>query len=310
MASIRFLDMKTTSLWSPFAGAALAAWALFQHPMLARTGIRNDVVMSLKEDITDYLGYGFAAFGLFWVVLHPWLRTRQIARRRWPRLRQMVRELIFSLSSQVIMTCVALYIMFGNDSVMSNMQISPGLLGWLWAPVLTFLLFAAEDTSFYWMHRIIHHPKLFRHIHRVHHESFDPTPFTAYSFHPFEAILQALSGLSTVFVLVLLPWHPASLAVYAVGQIAFNIIGHLGYEIYPANWNRIPGLRWKTPGLHHYLHHQMVKGNYALYFRWWDTWCGTEFADFEERYDRIFRPISSDLANASTLSPSNPAIPA
>jgi Delta7-sterol 5-desaturase len=90
-----------------------------------------------------------------------------------------------------------------------------------------------------------------------------------------------------------LPWDTTALAVYGFGQIAFNLIGHLGYEVYPANWNQLLMRRWKTPGLHHYLHHQMVSGNYGLYFRWWDKWCRTEFADFEARYDRIFATSSS-----------------
>ena len=26
-----------------------------------------------------------------------------------------------------------------------------------------------EDAAFYWVHRLLHHPKLYRHCHKVHH---------------------------------------------------------------------------------------------------------------------------------------------
>jgi sterol desaturase/sphingolipid hydroxylase (fatty acid hydroxylase superfamily) len=46
----------------------------------------------------------------------------------------------------------------------------------------------------------------------------------------------------------------------------------------------------------------MVRGNYGLYFRWWDKICGTEFPDYEARYQALFaakraggmRPVSHD----------------
>jgi lathosterol oxidase len=40
----------------------------------------------------------------------------------------------------------------------------------------------AHDAYFYWAHRIMHHPKLFKHFHRAHHRSITPTPWAAYSF--------------------------------------------------------------------------------------------------------------------------------
>jgi Delta7-sterol 5-desaturase len=94
---------------------------------------------------------------------------------------------------------------------------------------------------------------------------------------------------------MLMPWYPAAVVVFGLGNILFNVIGHIGYELYPACWNRIPILRWKTPTMHHYLHHQMVGGNYGLYFRWWGKLCSTEFKGFEAHYDNFFaaKPIQA-----------------
>jgi Delta7-sterol 5-desaturase len=293
MVKKKFGNLKKVSLgWAVFGGLGAIA-ATTAHPLLGSNSVRTEVLMSIIYDMAEYLLYAFGAFGLFWVAAHRWIVVRQIARQRWPRFSQIGRELIFSISSQFVMSAVSLYIALNSSQIMANMAPARDAIGRTWAVALTFLLFAIEDTGFYWTHRAMHHPRLFRHFHRVHHESYDPTPFTAYSFHPLEAIVQSLNGLPTLLPLMFLPWDPTVLAVYGFGQIAFNVIGHLGYEVYPSNWNCLPVLRWKTPGLHHYLHHQMVGGNYGLYFRWWDTWCGTEFTDFEARYDRIFAERSS-----------------
>jgi Delta7-sterol 5-desaturase len=293
MMRIKFGHLKSTSLLWAFAGGLLATAVLLVHPVLNTAQLRAELLQSIVSGVQEYLLYAAGAFGLFWVAAHRWIKRRQISRSRWPRLSQVVRELTFSLSSQLVMTAVGVYIVIGSDQIMANMTPAVGLKGWASALLLTFLMFAIEDTSFYWTHRAMHHPRLFRWYHAVHHQSYDPTPFTAFSFHPLEAVVQSLNGLPTVIPLMFLPWDPIALTVYAIGSITFNVIGHLGYEVYPASWNRLPLLRWKTPGLHHYLHHQMVGGNYGLYFRWWDRWCGTEFPDFEARYDRIFAARSA-----------------
>ena len=67
-----------------------------------------------------------------------------------------------------------------------------------------------------------------------------------------------------------------------------NVLAHLGYEVYPKTWTKIPFLKHKTTSTHHNMHHQLFNGNYALYFTWWDKWMGTEFKDYEKRHAQIF----------------------
>ncbi|GAB4400901.1 MAG: ferredoxin--NADP reductase [Microscillaceae bacterium] len=67
-----------------------------------------------------------------------------------------------------------------------------------------------------------------------------------------------------------------------------NVLAHLGYEVYPQGWVKLPLLQFKTASTHHNMHHQLFNGNYALYFTWWDKWMGTEFKDYETRHEQIF----------------------
>ena len=39
--------------------------------------------------------------------------------------------------------------------------------------------------------------------------------------------------------------------------------------------------------VYHNLHHSKFKGNYSLYFRWWDKLMKTENPDYVKEYDRI-----------------------
>ena len=69
--------------------------------------------------------------------------------------------------------------------------------GWgYWALSIVLMIFL-HDTYFYWMHRLMHQPRLFKWIHLGHHKSTNPSPWAAYAFHPLEAIVEA----SVIFLL-------------------------------------------------------------------------------------------------------------
>jgi sterol desaturase/sphingolipid hydroxylase (fatty acid hydroxylase superfamily) len=38
------------------------------------------------------------------------------------------------------------------------------------------------------------------------------------------------------------------------------------------------------------MHHQFFKGNYGLYFTWWDRWMNTLHKDYDAQYDRVTSP--------------------
>lgn len=146
-----------------------------------------------------------------------------------------------------------------------------------------FILLIIDDTWFYWMHRLMHHPSVYRYVHKVHHESIDVNPFTAMSFHWIEAFL--LSFWILPVSLYLPVYAPTLLAVQLWGALD-NIKAHLGYEIYPTNFNK-SWLRFLTSSTQHNMHHSKFQGNYGVHFRFWDKLCGTEFSDYEQNYDRI-----------------------
>ncbi len=273
-----------------------AFFSLLAIGLFAPPGQFTLLLWAIPASLTEYVLYAVGFFTTFWVIFHGLIKGRKLARQRWPKISQLMREVSFSISTQIVFLAVGLSLAFTDSLGASNMYLEIGNYGWVYILFVTLLILVLDDTYFYWTHRALHHPALFEKVHRVHHESADPTPFTAYSFHPLEAIILGVGGLSILPIVMLMPWHPAFALLAGTCSILFNVIGHLGYEVYPRFWIKLPLLRWKTPGYHHYMHHQRVGGNYGLYFRWWDRICGTEFKDFEHRYDGLFMPEQKPLS--------------
>lgn len=155
-------------------------------------------------------------------------------------------------------------------------------IGWLLLSVLLGLFI--HDTYFYWLHRLLHHKKIFKYSHVVHHQSNNPTPFASYSFHFIEAIGE---GLIIPVILFIVPFHLVSLYCFIVLGFIINVYGHLGYELAPG-WFRTSFLfHVLNTSVYHNLHHSKFHGNFGLYFRFWDKIMGTENPDYTKVYDKI-----------------------
>lgn len=74
------------------------------------------------------------------------------------------------------------------------------------------------------------------------------------------------------------------LAIVQVLGLLNNVNSHLGYELLPAWWVRVPPLSWTSSLTFHNLHHQKYKGNYALFFRFWDRLLGTELPGYQRAF--------------------------
>ncbi len=156
--------------------------------------------------------------------------------------------------------------------------------GWAYFVLSIFLMLLIHDAYFYLMHRIMHHPKLFRAFHRVHHLSTNPSPWAALSFQPAEAIVEA----SVIYVIVFsIPVHRSAILIWLALMMMYNVYGHLGFELYPKNFQRTWLGRWLNTSVNHNQHHKYFVGNYGLYFLWWDRLFGTLRHDYDDEFDRV-----------------------
>jgi Delta7-sterol 5-desaturase len=158
-----------------------------------------------------------------------------------------------------------------------------------------FCLMLLDDAWFYTVHRLLHHPRIYRYVHAVHHRSVDVNPFSSLSFHGVEAVL---STLWIVPVAMFVPIYAPVLGVMQLVGLVDNVRAHLGYELYPSWWNRSP-LAFMASSTHHNMHHGRLTANYGNHFRIWDKLLGTEFADYEATFDEVQRRKQAPLAATS-----------
>ena len=239
----------------------------------------------------DFLRYLIGAGGVFMIVnfaLARVLAGRRIRDRKIARA-QIIRELLTSFRTVLVFSMVGMTIWVGNKFGFMRFYDDPAALGWVWFAISVGLIIILHDAWFYWTHRLIHDPRLFRRCHRTHHLSYNPTPFTAYAFDLEEAVINA------VFVLVIgfiLPLSFLAVFIFTAHMMLRNAIGHCGYELFPRNASGRPLFDWLTSVTHHDLHHSNAGYNYGLYFTFWDRVMGTEHPDYPEKFaEAVRRPL-------------------
>jgi Delta7-sterol 5-desaturase len=244
-------------------------------------------LLSLTSDLSDYAMFAIGFWLVLWVLLAPVLASRKIRADR-PPSRQLALEFVISLRSLAIFSTIgALLFMVERAGYLPGPALAANW-GWGWAIASFVLMVIGHDAYFYWSHRLVHDPRLFRTFHRRHHRSHNPSPFTAYSFDVAEAAMQALFVPIWMFIV---PTDWAMLGFFMLHQIVRNTMGHSGYELFPARGDGKPLFDFTTTVTHHDLHHGQARWNYGLYFTWWDRLMGTEHPNYYARFEAATRRV-------------------
>lgn len=256
----------------------------------------NNLPQGMRVEGMRYLIGAGGTFLVIWVIFGSVLAGRRIRKPLPAKMRnkQMLRELRTSGVSILVfvfaysVTNYALEAMFNGPVFKIYNDVAT--YGWPYLIFSVALWTFGLDTYFYWTHRFMHLPKFYRFFHMTHHRSHNPTPFTAYSFAPPEAVLVYLF-VPLFFTIV--PMHHVAFVSAMLIQIIRNSMAHCGYELFPRGWVQHPILGIFTTVTHHDLHHEKGNGNYAFYFTFWDKIMGTEHANYAERFDKATqKPLS------------------
>lgn len=230
-----------------------------------------------------YVVFGGIAFLVFYVLLKHKNIFYKI-QQRWPSAKDYRREIFYSIITFIFfgMVPVVLNLSFvkPHTTLYRDIHKHSMLYFWLVFPLMLII----HDTYFYWTHRLMHHPKLFPLFHIVHHKSTNPSPWTSFSFNPTEAVVE--SAIIYVFAFTI-PVMPVQLFAFLIFMSLYNVYGHLGFEIYPHHLNRHPIGKWFNTSVNHNMHHQYFKGNYGLYFTFWDRVMGTMNKNYEDSFESV-----------------------
>ena len=249
-------------------------------------------------DLGRYLiAAGAATILLF--VFRGYAKHRRIQKRRASG-KDYMREVLSSLRTVFF---------FGVTTMATLIGVETGVIRFAEEEASVFIIalhFAAivlvHDAYFYWAHRAMHSKLLFRATHLHHHKSRTPTPWTAYSFSAWEAVIEAAFMPLFLLTLSLVGSAMAGFAVFLFlwHMIIRNVMAHAGHEIFPAGWVDNPLTSWISTTTHHDLHHSHSH-NYGFYFTWWDKWMGTEHPRYKEEFRKNAKPLPMPWPKAWSL---------
>jgi len=247
--------------------------------------IGNSVTALFLLILLRYLIIALVAFLAFYVIWKSQRRFRKI-QLKFPENKDYLRELGYSILTVIIFTAIGWLVFMTpiKNYTQVYWNVDDHSLGYFFFSVVLTLL--VHDTYFYWTHRAMHHRLFFNVFHRVHHLSTNPSPWAAFAFHPLEAVVEASI---VVLIVFLFPVHPLAIALFLLIMMIYNVYGHLGFELYPRGFSKSTIGKWINTSVNHNQHHQFFKGNYGLYFLWWDRWMRT----IREDYDRQFEEVKS-----------------
>lgn len=239
----------------------------------------------LAFDAGRYLIAASVMFAVTYLVLRRYRPSRRLQRGA-PQAADYRREFLTSLRTVLIFSVTGLAISIAAASGLVTVYSQWDAYGWWWLGLSLPMLLIVHDAYFYWTHRLLHHPRLFRLAHLLHHRSRSPSPFAAYAFAVPEALVETLF---MPLVLLLVPLHALVIFVFLAIMIVRNVIAHCGYEIHPRGMADAWWGRWFTTTTHHDQHHLEGRYNYGLYFTWWDRLMGTENPRYRQRFREIVR---------------------
>ncbi|KAI5476831.1 C-4 methylsterol oxidase [Pseudohyphozyma bogoriensis] len=162
------------------------------------------------------------------------------------------------------------------------------------------LFFIMEDAWHYVSHRILHHRKLYKHIHKLHHEFSAPFGLAAEYAHPIEILTL---GMGTVGGPLLWCYfsggnmHLLTMYIWITLRLFQAVDAHSGYD-FPWSLNKIFPL-WAGAD-HHDFHHQAFTNCYSTSFRYLDFMFGTDtkyhaFRDQQKAAKKLGKVVNKEF---------------
>ena len=137
-----------------------------------------------------YLLFAGVAYLIFWV----WKREKLQYKRtqmEYPDKSKLVNEFKYSMITMVLFSFVGIGIFAAKQRGLTHIYQDFHSKGWGYFVFSVVAMIVIHDTYFYWTHKLMHHKSIFKYVHKVHHNSTNPSPWAAFSFHPLEAVIEA-----------------------------------------------------------------------------------------------------------------------
>ncbi|MEM8793744.1 MAG: sterol desaturase family protein [Pseudomonadota bacterium] len=149
----------------------------------------------------------------------------------------------------------------------------------VWFVALIFLTPLWISFHFYWIHRWLHWPPLYRLAHSLHHRNTNVGPWSGLSMHPVEHLM----FFSSVLVHFVIPAHPIHILFQMQHQALTAATSHTGFEgLLVKDKNRLA-----LGTFHHQMHHRYFECNYGNLEVPWDKWFGSFHDGTDAAHERM-----------------------
>lgn len=132
---------------------------------------------------------------------------------------------------------------------------------------------------FYWIHRLLHWPPVYKLAHALHHRNINVGPWSGLSMHPLEHLL----FFSSILIHFLVPAHPLHILFHMQHQSLTAATSHTGFENLLVKDSKTLALGT----FHHQLHHRYFEVNYGNLQMPWDKWFGSFHDGTAEAHERM-----------------------
>lgn len=222
---------------------------------------------------------------IFWSLLHgiiekyslfpdSKIQTNKLSRISEPELQKCIKQVAFAHLVMQPLGLPLYYLVLKTRMIFDTSQYD-------WTELLTHIpvYLILEDAAFYWFHRLLHTPFLYKHIHKVHHSYHQPIPLAAEYTHPIDYIL---TGSLPLFLgPFVMKSHVYTFWIWLLIRATEAMDGHSGYDLWFMPFRYFP---FRPGSQVHDYHHSHNKGNYGSFFYFWDKLCGTDlsYIDYQD----------------------------
>lgn len=246
-----------------FFSPALVRCQVFQFDWIAQIFVRNLVLMFI------------VAGGLH---LYFYVYRKQGEDRRYDARPFAENNRVFTFNNQVldnmfwscasgvtVWTAYEALMMWALANGYAPVLLWPQQAGWL--ILFIFLIPIWETLYFYLIHRLIHWPPLYRHVHYLHHRNINVGPWSGLSMHPVEHVIY----LGSVLIHFVIPANPLLIIYHLQHYTLTAATTHTGYEGLVIDGKK----RLSLGTFHHQMHHRFFECNYGGLEIPCDKWAGS-----------------------------------
>jgi sterol desaturase/sphingolipid hydroxylase (fatty acid hydroxylase superfamily) len=163
----------------------------------------ENIIAMYGENLLWYAGFAFPFFIIFWIAGKKYFKKIRIQETERANLHHFKHDLGFSAITFLIFAIMDVCFLYLESKGYTQIYLNINEYGYLWLGLSFFIVLFIDDMFFYWSHRAMHLPRFYKFFHKVHHESTDPSPLTAFAFHPSEAVIEQLMHVVLPFLLPL-----------------------------------------------------------------------------------------------------------